>query len=197
MGIPYKLTEMGLGSYSDVINPASYRCVEDYGFWLYNAGVIPFTNLGTCANVENANPTKRLPQLAGDAADMHTMTHRWWGSLSFIGEMRVGDPNNAGYLTPDPFIARITERGVRAMAIPTGLSAGQNGFGYSIPDPFSEVFDGIAIGNSAHSNMEAKLHDYSEGAVTAGWYDGNTLVCLLYTSPSPRDRTRSRMPSSA
>ena len=23
------------------------------------------------------------------------------------------------------------------------------------------------------------------------------LVCLLYTSPSPRDRTRSRMPSSA
>ena len=27
--------------------------------------------------------------------------------------------------------------------------------------------------------------------------DGNTYVCLLYTSPSPRDRTRSRMPSSA
>ena len=25
----------------------------------------------------------------------------------------------------------------------------------------------------------------------------NTLRCLLYTSPSPRDRTRSRMPSSA
>ena len=26
---------------------------------------------------------------------------------------------------------------------------------------------------------------------------GRTRVCLLYTSPSPRDRTRSRMPSSA
>ena len=26
---------------------------------------------------------------------------------------------------------------------------------------------------------------------------GMLLVCLLYTSPSPRDRTRSRMPSSA
>ena len=27
---------------------------------------------------------------------------------------------------------------------------------------------------------------------------GKTLIaCLLYTSPSPRDRTRSRMPSSA
>ena len=27
--------------------------------------------------------------------------------------------------------------------------------------------------------------------------NNDTLVCLLYTSPSPRDRTRSRMPSSA
>ena len=26
---------------------------------------------------------------------------------------------------------------------------------------------------------------------------GLNLICLLYTSPSPRDRTRSRMPSSA
>ena len=26
---------------------------------------------------------------------------------------------------------------------------------------------------------------------------GQVTVCLLYTSPSPRDRTRSRMPSSA
>ena len=26
---------------------------------------------------------------------------------------------------------------------------------------------------------------------------GRIVVCLLYTSPSPRDRTRSRMPSSA
>ena len=26
---------------------------------------------------------------------------------------------------------------------------------------------------------------------------GHTKNCLLYTSPSPRDRTRSRMPSSA
>ena len=27
--------------------------------------------------------------------------------------------------------------------------------------------------------------------------DGRIIACLLYTSPSPRDRTRSRMPSSA
>ena len=28
-------------------------------------------------------------------------------------------------------------------------------------------------------------------------FPGNDESCLLYTSPSPRDRTRSRMPSSA
>ena len=28
-------------------------------------------------------------------------------------------------------------------------------------------------------------------------FNANMAVCLLYTSPSPRDRTRSRMPSSA
>ena len=30
-----------------------------------------------------------------------------------------------------------------------------------------------------------------------GWQAQHLLPCLLYTSPSPRDRTRSRMPSSA
>ena len=32
---------------------------------------------------------------------------------------------------------------------------------------------------------------------TAFTYQGQLKSCLLYTSPSPRDRTRSRMPSSA
>ena len=39
--------------------------------------------------------------------------------------------------------------------------------------------------------LEAELKDLVENA---GWKRTN---CLLYTSPSPRDRTRSRMPSSA
>ena len=41
-------------------------------------------------------------------------------------------------------------------------------------------------------NMDEELHPASITKVmTLG------LACLLYTSPSPRDRTRSRMPSSA
>ena len=38
--------------------------------------------------------------------------------------------------------------------------------------------------------------DATAGDVTIGW-KAPTSTCLLYTSPSPRDRTRSRMPSSA
>ena len=39
--------------------------------------------------------------------------------------------------------------------------------------------------------------DGSEKAFTYREINGQYLICLLYTSPSPRDRTRSRMPSSA
>ena len=43
--------------------------------------------------------------------------------------------------------------------------------------------------------ISAVLHRFApivQGASIDEWY-----LCLLYTSPSPRDRTRSRMPSSA
>ena len=37
----------------------------------------------------------------------------------------------------------------------------------------------------------------SENPDLEGYFEQDTHICLLYTSPSPRDRTRSRMPSSA
>ena len=38
---------------------------------------------------------------------------------------------------------------------------------------------------------------FSEGKAWVEAAEGRGYICLLYTSPSPRDRTRSRMPSSA
>ena len=38
---------------------------------------------------------------------------------------------------------------------------------------------------------------YDDGAKSHAVSVGAGYICLLYTSPSPRDRTRSRMPSSA
>ena len=44
-----------------------------------------------------------------------------------------------------------------------------------------------------NTNMD-KDRDYIHDAI---WIAAKNNHCLLYTSPSPRDRTRSRMPSSA
>ena len=49
-----------------------------------------------------------------------------------------------------------------------------------VPDKDGTLGD-VVLG---HDNLENYL-------------DGHPYFCLLYTSPSPRDRTRSRMPSSA
>ena len=43
-----------------------------------------------------------------------------------------------------------------------------------------------------HKNLNLDVPDFADLNPTA-----ENIACLLYTSPSPRDRTRSRMPSSA
>jgi len=53
---------------------------------------------------------------------------------------------------------------------------------------------------STTSVLEGLDLDVADGefvAVLGFSGSGKTTFCLLYTSPSPRDRTRSRMPSSA
>ena len=50
--------------------------------------------------------------------------------------------------------------------------------------------------NSEKKRMEIKF-SCGEDGISEYLDDGWNIICLLYTSPSPRDRTRSRMPSSA
>ena len=184
----YTITNYGAGSISDTINPASYRCVVDYGNWIYNAGVvqpgIPGCNPST--GIPSGTPTPRVPQLTGPAAVNPTPTHKWWGSIPFLGEMTIGDANDAAYITPDPITARVTNRGFRAMGIPSGLAGSNDGFAYAIPDPFNEVFDGIAIGNTNFSNMDAYLKDHSDGSVTVEWQSaGQAVMEATFVHGSP------------
>ena len=51
-----------------------------------------------------------------------------------------------------------------------------------------------AVANAA--NPDAALVSFERFALSAA-QPAELFACLLYTSPSPRDRTRSRMPSSA
>ena len=59
-----------------------------------------------------------------------------------------------------------------------------------------------------YTGKSHKIGEVHDGAATMDWMEQEqergititsaaTTCCLLYTSPSPRDRTRSRMPSSA
>ena len=47
------------------------------------------------------------------------------------------------------------------------------------------------IGTAVVGNISGLVSDLGGGGLVG------IITCLLYTSPSPRDRTRSRMPSSA
>ena len=56
--------------------------------------------------------------------------------------------------------------------------------------------DGCSILYISHK-LEEVREICSEATILRGGKLVQSCVCLLYTSPSPRDRTRSRMPSSA
>ena len=179
----YNVLDYGAGSIGDTIYASNHRCKEDFGQWVENAGVISTDHevqkrgCNQSTGIPTGNITKLYPHLAGPAADKPTQTHKWWGSVSFLGEMTVNDPNDSAYITPDPISARINNKGVRIGSIPSGLQVtGPGQYYYPIPGHEFEVFDGIAVGNSLHSNLEAYTKDYSEGSVTVIWKSGNTDV---------------------
>ncbi len=180
----------GTGSYSDTINPDSYGCVVDHGNWINNAGVVQpgiagCDPLGDYNGIPVGTPQKIYPHLVGQAALEPTATHRWWGSVPFYGEGQVNG-SGAGYLTPDPMIARVSNLGVRVSSIPNGLRVDPNKFVFPIPAPSNEVFDGIAIGNSQYANLNAFMKDHSDGTVTVEWRSGGTPVMeatLVHGSP--------------
>ena len=55
----------------------------------------------------------------------------------------------------------------------------------------------INVGNGQGDNYKKLTPVVDGGFVFAASDDGEVIACLLYTSPSPRDATLSRMPSSA
>ena len=67
-----------------------------------------------------------------------------------------------------------------------------------------DVFNTLRSLLTSQGNWKMKFRDLHESAYTSLWRSllrigkiNEALVCLLYTSPSPRDLSTSRMPSSA
>ena len=65
---------------------------------------------------------------------------------------------------------------------------------------YDHEYDVIVVG-SGNGALTSAICSHDGGAkvlvIEKSNQFGGTSACLLYTSPSPRDRTRSRMPSSA
>ena len=60
------------------------------------------------------------------------------------------------------------------------------------------TYQQVPVGEPAAGQILVKNEYLSLDPAMRGWMnEGKSYICLLYTSPSPRDRTRSRMPSSA
>ena len=75
------------------------------------------------------------------------------------------------------------------VAIVTGAS---KGIGESIARGMAEFGAKVVISSRNQDAVDAVATTFQEDGLEA-----TGIACLLYTSPSPRDRTRSRMPSSA
>ena len=85
----------------------------------------------------------------------------------------------------------ITLLGLAAFAFAGQAVAAEKGF--------KSIFDGKSLKGW---NGDPKFWSVQDGAITGKTTKenptkGNTFICLLYTSPSPRDQRGSRMPSSA
>ena len=65
-----------------------------------------------------------------------------------------------------------------------------------IRSPIALILDRNVVGGRSRYDM--RFLNVSEALVRANEFSGGRIqICLLYTSPSPRDRQKSRMPSSA
>ena len=61
------------------------------------------------------------------------------------------------------------------------------------------VSEFLPISSAAHLILASNIYEFKNQSllIDISLHLGSLLACLLYTSPSPRDRQKSRMPSSA
>ena len=100
----------------------------------------------------------------------------------------------------DPFLDQLhsdlMEKGATALEIPKGLERSESQNGKSTIQSWLWQLPGFRRWRVTRMDAGDSLQVLNSVAYPDLDND-QPLICLLYTSPSPRDRTRSRMPSSA
>ena len=103
------------------------------------------------------------------------------GITGFIGNSNAFEPIYNG-------ICNLLNRGYDSVGIST-----MNKQGNIVTHKFASTEDERAEKKVLQHRDKHTVADVNVGIAHCRW----RTTCLLYTSPSPRDRTRSRMPSSA
>jgi len=85
----------------------------------------------------------------------------------------------------------------------SGLEAQMGGMGVAFASSLLGLAGSLVVGllelfaGHGQNRFYRELEEWLSTITRLGFAGGEGEACLLYTSPSPRDRTRSRMPSSA
>ena len=143
-------------------------------------------------NEEKKHILKKLNEAVSFENFLHT---------KYVGQKRFSLEGGESLIPAlDAIIEKAADLGVKdfvmGMAHRGRLNTLTNIFGKSAKDIFSE-FDGKDYEQDIFDG-DVKYHlGWTSCRKTDSGKEININICLLYTSPSPRDRTRSRMPSSA
>ena len=127
------------------------------------------------------DPIKLVEQVTVGAMDFHTVET---SSLGILGTDTVGVDNVGDFSGFQCARRRVVGQGADQAHVALGLDRAGRHRGFAIQVR--------RMGDPAH--VPQLQEDLAAGAVDRL---GDVGPCLLYTSPSPRDATLSRMPSSA
>ena len=154
------------------------------------------------------------------------MTHRARRLLSFTGAFAVAFSSfSSPLLAEDDSLQKVVDAGVLRVAAEPGTppmlfkeGSRYDGFDYAIAKAVAKRIgvDDVIIVAGKYSELPARLIAGKADVIISGYTADDSITgidwseayldyglclvvknCLLYTSPSPRDRTRYRMPSSA
>ena len=153
-----------------------------------NGGISTFSdvNIGTGITIQSSSGIITASKFFGDGSTLSNLpTSQWTDTDIGLGFTSIYNQGNVGVGTTDPRFTfqvgsnpnTVGKKGVGINSLSGDIKTS------GIITAASFVGDGSLLENLP--------------AVAIGGTVALANICLLYTSPSPRDRTRSRMPSSA
>ena len=131
--------------------------------------------------------------------DIATQAQRLGRGVNLGNALEAPNEGEWGMVIEAEYFPLIREAGFQTVRVPIRWSAhAETEEPYTIDGAFFERVDWVIDQALDHDlNVVLDLHHYEELFADPDGHSDRFIACLLYTSPSPRDLSTSRMPSSA